>query len=250
MRSLFLAWQDSRSRSWNPIGRLDFDDKKYEFRYTKGAEKAVEDCAFRALESFPDLHKIYESDELFPLFANRVPPRSRPDYKDYLEYLNVPQDADDPMAVLSKSGGQRATDSFEVFPVPERENGRYHIHFFVHGIRHLRKASLKRIEGLKPGEQLLLCADFQNQFDLNALLLRTHDEKREPIDLVGYCPRYLVNEIYNLGVAQSAPIRVEVERLNMPPAPLQLRLLCNLTAEWPPDFEPYKDRAFEPIVVD
>ena len=42
MKTLFLAFQDqTKSNLWFPLGRLDADPQKpeYRFRYTKGAEK-------------------------------------------------------------------------------------------------------------------------------------------------------------------------------------------------------------------
>jgi len=40
MKTLFLAWQDYESRSWSPIGRLTFDEKRYQFVYIQGGKKA------------------------------------------------------------------------------------------------------------------------------------------------------------------------------------------------------------------
>jgi len=69
---LFLAWQDPVSRYWFTIGRLTFEDGKYQFVYTQGVKEAQEKCAFKALSSFPNLDEIYTSTHLFPVFANRL----------------------------------------------------------------------------------------------------------------------------------------------------------------------------------
>lgn len=87
MKKLFLAWQEPKSRHWFPIGCLEFDGDKYHFFYIQGVKKAK--CeGFTSVYSLPDLDKTYSSTELFPLFSNRLMPRSRPDYLKYIESLN------------------------------------------------------------------------------------------------------------------------------------------------------------------
>jgi len=118
MRTLFLAWQDPKSRRWYPVGRLASSNQLYSFQYTKGAEQAAA-AGFQPLASFPELRTIYVSEHLFPLFTNRILPHSRPEYGDYLKWLSVPPSERDPVVILSRSGGQRVTDTLEVFPCPE-----------------------------------------------------------------------------------------------------------------------------------
>src|SRR5947209_4726112 len=120
MRPLFLAWQDPESRRWYPVGRLETLNGLYSFTYTKGAELARSDAQFKPLMSFPELHTIYVSERLFPLFANRLLSPTRPEYSDYLQWLSIPENARDPVAILYRSGGRRVTDTLEVFPGPER----------------------------------------------------------------------------------------------------------------------------------
>jgi hypothetical protein len=243
MKTLFLAWQDPKNRSWFPIGRLTFDSGKFTFVYTQGAKNAEQKSAFQPLYSFPDFDKEYQSEELFPLFANRVMRPSRPDYNDYLEYLNIPQNPDDPMAILSRSGGKKATDHFEVFPCPEPdENGLYHIHFFLHGLRHRQPTAIERVSSLKANEQLYVMPDPQNSHDPQALALRTDDDH-----LIGYCPRYLAQDIHELLMRNPKLVNVHVERVNAAPAPVQLRLLCSITAEWPNDFRPFSNDEYQPL---
>lgn len=244
MKSLFLAWQNPVSRTWHPIGRLTFDGRLYRFGYIQGAVIAKEEGNFKPLWAFPDLKHIYESAELFPLFANRLLRRSRPEYSDFVQWLNIPENEDDPIALLSRSGGKRATDSLEVFPCPESDaQGKYHLHFFSHGLRHLWPETQRRINALRLDEKLYIAHDCQNEHDPKALMLRTEDKC-----VVGYCPRYLVDDIFELLCRAPQKLNVLVERVNLPPTPLQLRLLCNLTAEWSADFQPFSGSAYQPLV--
>ncbi|WP_338022943.1 DNA-binding protein [Argonema galeatum] len=251
MKTLFLAWQDANSGDWFPIGKLTFDGKMYEFAYTKGILEAIEKCGFEPLYSLPDLNKVYRSVELFPLFSNRVLSRSRPNYKNFVELLNLPQHEDDPITLLARSGGQKATDKFEVFPCPERdENGLYHIHFFVRGLRHLPPGSLDRINHLRKNEPLLLVHDFQNRSDRKALMLRTNETFLGDLYPVGYCPRYLVDDAFNFIGQNPELVHIHVERVNPAPTPLQFRLLCNMTAPWPDDFHPFSSPMYQLIRAD
>jgi len=123
MNSLFPAWQDAGpSRAWFPIGRLDadLDRQHFTFGYTRGAERAARDAGLRPLESFPDFRRIYESSRLFPLFRHRVLESNRPDFKEYVEQLDLDPQYADPIAILAVSGGTRQTDNVHVFPKIDR----------------------------------------------------------------------------------------------------------------------------------
>ncbi|MGB3493209.1 MAG: HIRAN domain-containing protein [Elainellaceae cyanobacterium] len=243
MKTLFLAWQDPQSRAWFPIGKLTSNGSFYEFAYLHGAEKAQAACGFQPLHSFPSFNEVYQSQELFPLFANRLMRRSRPDFGNYIEWLNVPHQADDPIAILARSGGRKATDTFEVFPTPEPdENGLYHVHFFSHGLRYLPACSNERIVKLRAGEELYVMHDLQNPYDPNALLLRTED-----CYTIGYLPRYLVHDACKLLDQDSQDLHVHVERINHAPTPLRFRLLCNMTTQWAKGFQPFSGDEYQPI---
>ncbi|AFZ23918.1 hypothetical protein Cylst_1641 [Cylindrospermum stagnale PCC 7417] len=246
MKTLFLAWQDPKSRSWLPVGRLTYDGTQYQFVYTQGATEAQTKFGFQLLYSFPELNRVYTSVELFPLFSNRLMRPSRPDYKNYIEWLNIPEHEDEPITILSRSGGQKVTDNYEVFPCPEPDaNGSYNIHFFVHGLRHLPPSAIERIHQLQTSELLYLANEFQNPYDTRALLLCTKDHH-----IVGYCPRYIVDDIFKLKNKNPELVKVQVERINPVPAPLQLRLLCNMTAKWDEEFQPFSSWEYQPILAD
>lgn len=233
MKTLFVAWQDPVSRRWTPIGQLTHDGATYWFRYTLGAHRAARDYGFTPLHAFPELDATYMSEELFPLFSNRLPSSNRDDFPEYVQWLGVEPNERDPIVLLGRSGGRRMTDALELFPCPDmNEAGEYQVRFFVHGVSHLPTDSLKRIEQLKHNDHLLLFHDFQNPYDPNALGLRT-SESNGGRHIVGYCPCYLLPDAFQLlRDCPGAPF-VTVERVNPEPAPAQMRLLCKLTACWP-----------------
>jgi hypothetical protein len=232
MKTLFVAWQDPMSREWIPVGRLTHERGYYRFQYTRGSKQSKN---FEPFGWMRDLTKEYISEDLFPLFSNRILPKSRPEYRDYLRWLGLNELEYDDLEVLARSGGVRATDSLEIFPCPEPDDkGRYTGYFFCHGLRHLPENERHRVKRLKPGQSLSLMQDVQNQFDRTALVLRTE----APISFVGYCPRYYSAEFSDL-LKQVDPrdVVVQVDRVN-PDAPSELTLLCKLVAPWPNKYAP------------
>lgn len=242
-KKVFLAWQDPQTRGWFPVGQLSRDGEDFRFVYTKGAEASAR---FQPFGRMTSLNAVYVGRELFPLFANRLLPRSRPEYRDFLSWLGVDEGAADELELLWRSGAERATDTLQVVACPEPSaDGRYRVEFFSHGIRHLPPQTLERIARLSLGERLYLVVDLQNEWDESALMLRTGD----PIDIVGYCPRFYSGEFSRL-IERSAQdqVVVKVAAVN-PSAPLQFRLRCLLTAPWPRDFTPCEQELFEPLGV-
>lgn len=242
MKALFVAYQDTVSRQWAPVARLTLEDGRYHFSYTQGA-KAIPD--FVPFGRLTDLYTEYVSDKLFPLFANRVLPKSRPEYSEYLNWLGLTQASHDALEELARTGGLRATDTLELIPcpTPSSEN-RYEVYFFCRGLRHLTEDSQARALNLAPGERLYLAQDLQNSFDNTALLLRTDD----PVTLIGYAPRYYSVDFTQLIQKVQTPddVTVTVERVN-PEAPTQYRVLCKLSAPWPSGFVPCEVDLYQPI---
>lgn len=243
MKALYVTWQDPDTRQWYPVGRLTHKNGTYEFAYTRGAKASKKFVPFGRML---DLGTVYLSNELFPLFANRMLPKSRPEYRDYLSWLGLEEGSADEIEVLARSGGQRATDSLEIVPCPEpTSDNNYVAYFFAHGLRHMSEKDQQRVTTLNVSERVFLMRDVQNKADPMALLLRTDD----PMSMVGYVPRYYSAEFSTVmdRVGQE-PVRVSVERVN-PSAPSNFRLLCKFQSPWPLDFAPCSRGEFEPLAA-
>jgi hypothetical protein len=239
---LILAWRNTLTRVWTPVGMLKYENDKYIFNYTKGAE--VEN--FTPFGQMSDIKKIYESETLFPIFLNRLLSKNRPEYKDYLNWLDIEKDENNDLLELSISRGIRATDDLQLFPFPEKnEDGNYEVKFFSHGISHISKNYIDRLLSLSINEKLLIVHDLQNKFDENALLLRT---EKDPIELLGFCPAFFVND-FNKLLKQNGNGNVDVfvHKINEK-APIQLKLLCKIITKWPVNFTPFDDDTFKSII--
>jgi len=246
-QTLFLAWQDkAQTRRWFPIGRLDSvqEHPRYRFRYTHGAELAWAKAGFAPLPDFPEFHKSYEADELFPMFQNRVMAEGRPDFKEYLQQLGLRPDQNDPVEILSVSGGTRVTDSFEVFPKLERSNdGAFTCRFFLHGSSHVNVYAQSRIQDLAPGEKLYIALELNNPATKMAVQVQTED-----YHMIGWAPRYLIRDLAQAIQDYPGDFSAKVIRLNPLPVPSKQRLLVEFMGHWPEGHEPMATDEFSPLV--
>jgi len=242
-KSIYLAWRSNDPNfGWSPVGRLDRSEEGfYEFCYTKGAERSD----FSPLPGMEDLSAVYQSNELFPVFYNRLLNSRRDEYKHYLEWSDLDVESQpDPLSILEVTEGRKSTDYFEVFPCPVADSeGLYQFKFFLHGIEWLSETSINRVSKLKKDESLLCMSDFQNEYDPNAVALRTTDDRY----IVGYLPRYICHDFMKL--AQECDpdfMNLTIVRVNSD-APLQFRVLCQLKACWPDNYQPCDHEVFRPI---
>lgn len=252
MKSLFLAWQapenNLHSRAWFPVGRLDAEPEsgRYSFRYTQGALKAQQNVGFSPLLSFPKLDEVYESSDLFPLFQNRVLSPKRRDFKEYVQWLNLESDQQvpDPIEILSVSGGERQTDSMEVFPkVNTDSEGYFKVRFFLHGLRHLGEKAIARATKLVPGEQLRILMELNNPATRIAVPLLTED-----YSMIGWAPRYLVEDLVRCLQYDAPELSVKVAKVNPEAAPFNQRILIDYTGRAPGGYEPMTTPDFQPLL--
>ena len=238
--NLYVAWQDQVTRQWHTIARLRRLESGYEFAFTRGIAH---------LDTIPldlfrmDVKKRYVSDELIPLFKNKLPSRNRNDFIKMANWLNLKGNEGE-FDALSKFGLIPGTDAILVYPEAHVDSGEYHLEFFVHGIRHMHKDVLTRCGDLKEGDRLLPLLDVQNQVDPNAIALRCEDDSL----LIGYVPTFYATDLRRiLGDQQLvANARVKIIRNNKD-APLQLRLLCKFDASVPGYFQSLDSDIHQPI---
>lgn len=246
-RSLFVACRcgDNGTGEWGPVGRLDRIEDGYRFVYTKGAQELQ---GFTPFPGMRELDAVYESETLFPQFANRLLSPSRPEYVSSLVWSGFdPDQPPDPIALLGVTEGLRTTDSLELFPCPEPDPlGRYVCKFFLHGVRWMAAAAIERINNLESNERLGIMLEVNNTYDPYAVAVRTMDTAGR--FLIGYIPRYLARDVRDLCPnGKTDAVILSVDKLNTE-APMQQRVLCTLTAEWKSGFSPCSGEEFQPIV--
>lgn len=237
---LYVAWQREDTRTYVPVGRLTRRGENglpiYEFVYLAGAQTQPD---FPGIGGLPERDRVYTSNNLFPFFENRVISRGRQDRDVFLRSLDLPVDAQ-PIEILARTEGRRATDTFEVFPEPTlRADGYAQTTFFVRGVRHI-PGSQEAIDRLELGNRLSVRPEPSNQHDPNAVLVLGDQE-------VGYMPRYLTRLVHISYNNTPERISVEVRHIGERNGPTHFRLLCSIVAPWPVDEPFFADPDFKPL---
>lgn len=247
MKTLYVAAQNFLTREWIPVAELAEQSDGYVFRYTKGAARLP---GFTGLGRMQALDQSYYSPVLFPFFANRLIPRSRPEFRDYLRWVGLDTSPSSPMELLAITGGVRATDGYQLIAPPRTDENGLKLEFFARGLRHLPAEVLNLLYSKKVDEQVFLMKDIQNDKDQLALAIRTADPM--PM-LVGYVPRYYCNGIVRLLDLSCAKVNIKIKRINSD-APYDMKLLLSVEASPPngfglmddvTDFLPFNAKAAE-----
>lgn len=224
-RRFRVVWQHPESRRFSAVGDLVIDHEgpqigRCAFSYRSDARTEPD---FHPFLAFPEFgHRYVREGSLFPFFANRVMSARRPDYSQYVEALGLSAELADPVEILARSGGGRATDTVHVVPEPvPAPSGGTTRHFLASGVRHLDGAS-DRVAGLAHGARLELRDEPDNPENPRAVLLDADGGRP-----VGWVPNYLLDELHKAR-EEGDQVLVTVEKANSPDAPAHLRLLCRM----------------------
>lgn len=225
---LLVAWQNPDTRRIALVGILEHSAGRYCFRYLQAA---LDTQAFRPFLGFDDLRRRYESEQLFPLFRQRLMDHDRPDFDRYLDTLGLGESSS-PLAVLGRSGGSRVGDSIFLLREPEVfGDGATQAMFFVHGVRHQQGAAA-RIGQLRPGDYLHLRLEPGKKFNALAVLVTADDDQ-----VLGWVPDLLADYVQH-ALSMGTPT-VRVSKVNDEHTPPNLRLLVELSGQLPVGYRPF-----------
>lgn len=220
--SAFLAWQAPDTKDWHVVGELEARANDYAFRYTQGALSSDKFIPFTGMEQ---LEKTYVSNDLFPLFQNRLLSSKRHEYPKFISWLGLDENQASPINVLGRSGAMRTTDKLQMFnKILVNDNGRFEHIFFAHGLGYLSDSAKSRVNSLTKGESLKLCIDCQNDYDNHAVIIRAD----APSEIIGYCPRFMARQISLLLLDVESSLTICVEKLSSD-APANYRLMCRVS---------------------
>ncbi|CNB55447.1 HIRAN domain-containing protein [Yersinia enterocolitica] len=224
LNSVYVAWQAPVTHDWHVVGNLQERNVGYVFNYTKGA---LSSNNFMPFSGMNDLYGTYVSDELFPLFKNRILSTRRPEYPHFIKWLGLKDEEATPLEVLGRSGGLRSTDQLQVFKKIELDTSNYFEHsFFIHAVNYMSESAKKRMSELSVGEKLQLCVDSQNDYDDFAVCVRVN----QPPEIIGYCPRYFAEDIKAMLSTDPRSISLKIEAIS-DGAPSNYQLLCRLSGQ-------------------
>ncbi|QWL30912.1 hypothetical protein [Rathayibacter toxicus] len=237
---LLVVWQQPSTRAMIPVGVLTFDGKTYAYEYLPNVAHVAE---FRPLLGLRDLTKSYKSDELFPLFRERVLDPTRPDFVRVLDELSLDPASATPWEQLVRSGGSSEGDTLQVTPFPRESAEGWTCTALVAGVRYLAKKTVESAEGwtrfysdveletlvggLVPGQPLRVIAEVGNKYNPDAQLFFTADD-----DPVGYVPDWLA-KLTAPCLLGGTNVRAVVDRVNGLSAGWHLRVLVTLHVSEP-----------------
>ncbi|HYX07376.1 MAG TPA: HipA N-terminal domain-containing protein [Bacteroidales bacterium] len=93
------------------VGSLTYDGKKWTFKYSEDYKESN----LQAIIDFPKLNKEYESNQLWPFFASRIPALNQPFQFKKIEKAKI--DKNDSVALLKLFGNKTITNPFKLLPV-------------------------------------------------------------------------------------------------------------------------------------
>ncbi|MGI5127113.1 hypothetical protein ACQEVB_09915 [Pseudonocardia sp. CA-107938] len=236
MGRLIVAWQHPTLRLISPVGVLEHGPTGYRFRYLR---RARELAGFQPFLDFPAWHGDYRDERLFPLFAQRIMSPRRPDFRHFLDQLDLSPDAS-PWEQLARSGGRSEGDTLQVFPAPVVEaDGSTACMFLVSGIRYCNGGVLPH---LAVGDRLELRDEPGNSANPEALHVCVAGQP------IGWIPDLMID--YVRTSRRSGPVLLTVVHVNGSDAPAHLRVLVRLEGTVPPGYQPMAGPGWETFVID
>lgn len=238
-RRMAIAWQNPFDRLVSAVGILEFDGEEYRFQYLRAASDVP---GFRSFVGFPNLSKVYQSKELFPLFAQRAMSPRRPDYSQYLHSLALDESAT-VWEQLARTEGIIAADTIQLVPEPSVDtSGHTTASFLVAGIRHCLndvEARERVLADLKPNDVLYLLDEPTNDKNPRAILTTTTKKQA-----IGWVPNMLLGYVHD--VRDHGPVRLIVRHANGPQAPLHMRVLVEFSGSLPVGYVPFSGPDWAP----
>lgn len=205
IKGLFLGWQDPHSHLWLPIGKMTWNLAKteYYFAHTEGMRQAIEISPIQKiiLGGTEKLFEIERSKSISYWFKSRMPIDRLSEAKQQSEYLGLSTSSIDLTALVSRTGGLKNGDSYDVFPdiFPDHD-GNYCFYFI-------------------PWK---LCADLVDNLVLNSPI-ECHSSQIYFDDYpIGQLPGYM-NDIL---AANPSEVEISVAKVNLESTIKSHRLLC------------------------
>jgi hypothetical protein len=212
---LYLVWREPDSRAQHKIGELSFDGFRYWFQYDRAGVEAACSRGFSGLAAFPDLDKRYESVDLFPTFAHRLPDPRRPDYVAVLARFKLQPGAPS-FEMLRRTGGRLVTDQLTFEEAPQETPSGHSFKCFVAGWRFYEGETI--LSELRPGVPVTLERELANRYDPNAVVVLSESARK-----LGYVPAYF-SELTATALAMGRSVHARIVEVNPPPVPSNERV--------------------------
>jgi len=206
---LLLCWQapNEVGCARHVIAELCRVGAKYTFRYlinTKDFDEA-KTLGFTMYPAFRDREVLHDSGVL-EAFIGRIPPRTRNDFKEYLQNFRIHENVSiSDFALLGYSGAKLPSDGFSIinpltnFCIPSE--------FLIElvGTRHMTGIDLKAVQ---IGDIVELIGEPDNQYDKQAIFAISKGQK------LGYISRWQTNAFHGWLKDDNIQLSANIERIN------------------------------------
>jgi hypothetical protein len=223
IKGLFLGWQDPHSHLWLPIGKMTWNLAKteYYFAHTEGMRQAIEISPIQKmiLGGNDKLFEIERSKSMSYWFKSRMLIDRPTETRQHSEYLGLSTSTLDLTAFVSRTGGLKNGDSYDVFPdIYSDHDGHYRFYFI-------------------PWK---LYTDLVDSLELNSLL-ECHSGQIYFNDYpIGQLPGY----INDLLVNHPNEVEISVAKVNLKSTIKSYRLLCCAKTK----IKPFSQSSYQPLV--
>ena len=112
----------------------------------------------------------------------------------------------------------------------------------MHGSRYTPASAQAALKELKTNDELRVALELNNPATRQALQLQSED-----YHVLGWAPRYLLDDLEQAIEASPDAVKGRVVRINPPPAPANQRVLIELTGTLPANHDPMSADDFQLI---
>jgi len=206
---LLLIWKEPKTKKRFTVGELS-KNGQFEFSYGYEYQEALR-AGFELLIAFPDKDKTYRNDDLFPVFASRLPDPRRKGIEVILRKYGLQKY--DAYELLKRSGAKLPIDNLEfIDPILNNEEKSIVRNFFVAGTGFslgCRGDHCAESLSLTVNDEVLLDPEPENAHDPFAIKIT--DNKSGSV--LGYLPRYYAQGVTDL-IKSNAKICCKVVEVN------------------------------------
>lgn len=215
---LFLIWQAPQdpSRRRYVVGELLRQGEEVSLRYLNDSKDFME-AKKHGFEGYPAfrLDKTEHRKGVLDAFMLRLPPKSRADFKEYLQNLCLPSSEDNQnqisdFSLLGYSGARLLSDNFSIIPNFENVTGPCEFLMDIAGFRHASKIPIQDIE---IGTKVTFAREPENVNDKNAICILLGGQK------IGYVTRAHLPAFHrwlNAGYQLHAQVQRKTEQGDFP----------------------------------
>ena len=181
---LYLIWKSNVNGRQYIVGQLT-KNGQYEFQYCREINEALK-AGFKPLISFENLERVYTCNQLFPVFASRLPDRKRKDMDKILKKYGLKEF--DAYQLLKRSGAKLPIDNiYFIDPILDFDK-EFEKCFYLAGVRYYLGCEGKECVNaisVTRGDEVFLKYDRNNENDANAISVVNENDI-----VLGYVPRY------------------------------------------------------------